>query len=326
MKALHDFLKDDLKALNSLIGETLKATKVPLITDVAEHLMASGGKRLRPLLTFLCAHLCGDPNPQRLIRLGACIEFIHTATLLHDDVIDQSNQRRGRPTAHTLWGNEASVLVGDFLFSRAFEMMVDDNSSEVFKILSQTASRISEGELLQLMHRRTLMIDESIYMEIIGAKTASLFSAAAEIGPLAANAPCSERHLLKSIGYQMGLLFQISDDMMDFGLSPIDSGKSQGNDVMEGKMTLPLILAYKKANTAQQKFIEDIILDPEKCRSSFSNIQCLLEETGAMRETVTFAEIIQQTALENILKFKETPERHLLQNALSFSLNRHTGF
>jgi octaprenyl-diphosphate synthase len=322
MQELQNFLKDDLKALNRFIEKVLRDTKVPLITEVAQHIMGSGGKRLRPLLTFLCARLCGSHDHERMIRLGACIEFIHTATLLHDDVIDQSSHRRGCPSAHTLWGNEASVLVGDFLFSRAFELMVQDNSPEVFKVLSQTASKISEGELMQLMHTRTLTLDESLYQEIIGAKTASLFSAACEIGVLAGGASSHHRALLKFIGYNIGLLFQISDDVLDFGLSSLSLGEPQGNDVLEGKMTLPLIMAYKEATVSQQSLIESTLLNPEKFDKNFSRIQELLKETQAIESTLAFAKNIQEDALKNLLKLEQSPERNLLEKALCFSLNR----
>jgi len=322
MQELQNFLKEDLEALNNFIEKVLRDTKVPLITEIAQHLMKSGGKRLRPLLTFLCAGLCNNQNYERMIRLGACIEFIHTATLLHDDVIDQSSHRRGCPSAHTLWGNEASVLVGDFLFSRAFELMVQDNSPEVFKILSQTASKIAEGELMQLMHTRTLTVDESLYQEIIGAKTASLFSAACEIGALAADSSFDTRSTLRSIGYNIGLLFQISDDILDFGLSTICLGKPQGNDLLEGKMTLPLIIAYKKATAVQRSLIETTLLEPKKFEENFSHIQRTLEETEAIADTLVFAQTIQKVALENLLKLEESPQRKLLEKAVHFSLNR----
>ena len=322
MQELHDFLRAELEDLNRLITDSLKNTRVPLITEIACHIMAAGGKRLRPLLTFLCAGMCDNKDHDRMIRLGACIEFIHTATLLHDDVIDQSNQRRGRPSAHTLWGNEASVLVGDFLFSRAFELMVEDDSSEVFKILSQTASKISEGELLQLTYAHSVSLNEDIYMDIIGAKTASLFAAACEIGALAAHSSDDQRTHLRALGYKIGLLFQISDDILDFCFSSIDLGKNAGDDLFEGKMTLPLILAYKTSNANEKSLIEDTLSDSKKFKKNFPLIKEIILQSPAIESTLTYARAIQQDAFQHLLLFRESPQKKLLEKIVHFSLNR----
>ena len=323
MQELQDFLRSDLDALNARIQESLKDTKVPLITEISQHLMNAGGKRLRPLLTSLCGHLCGTPDQNRTTRLGTCIEFIHTATLLHDDVIDESAERRGRPSAHTLWGNDASVLVGDFLFSRAFELMVQEEDIDVFRILSHTASKISEGELLQLTHCGTASLSVETCLDIIGSKTASLFSAACELGGLAAGASQETRKSLKSIGHILGVLYQIGDDMLDFGLTKGTLGKAPGNDLMEGKMTLPLILTYKTTSDENKRFIEHVVTHKDSSKEHLPKIQKLLEDHQSLEACLAYAAPLKKQALDQLSSFPESVAKNLFLKLLDFSLTRH---
>jgi octaprenyl-diphosphate synthase len=316
MHDLHKTLTPDLKKLDDVILSFLKEPDVPLIEDISRHLILAGGKRIRPLLLFLCARLYQETVSERVLRLGACLEFIHTATLLHDDVVDESLERRGEPAAQVLWGNQASVLVGDFLFSRAFELMVHDGSLDVFKVLSHAASQISRGELLQLSTIRMLQLSEEKYLEIIGAKTASLFSAAAELGAIAAGAPEKDRDCLKSFGHTLGLLFQIKDDLLDFTKDPKQTGKTPGNDLKEGKMTLPLILAYKHGSASNQSLIEKTLQNPELFEENFPKIQSLLQETNVAALIKSFIDPLYQKALlslENLSSKDTAPLKEILQ-------------
>lgn len=322
MEKPQEFLKDDLAALDKVISQFLEQTNVPLIPKVGHHLLKAGGKRLRPLLTLMCSKLFQTSPEERVLRLGACIEFIHSATLLHDDVVDQSNERRGKPSAHTLWGNNASILVGDFLFTKAFELMVGDGDIAVFETLSKTASQIAEGELMQLTHLHDLAVSEQIYMDIITAKTASLFSAACELGGLAANASPGERALLKTIGLNMGILFQISDDILDFGLEGNTLGKAAGNDLIEGKMTLPLILAYKYGDPQQKQYIETALKAESLESNTLATIQGILKETQSIEKSLAFALPFQERALQSLEKFGQNTVTKHLEEIIKFSLNR----
>lgn len=322
MKSLQNFLKADLESLNAHILSITKETRIPLITTVAEHLLQAGGKRLRPLLTCLAARACGIQNTQRMIRLAACVEFIHTATLLHDDVVDQSNERRHQPSANALWGNSTSILVGDFLFSRSFELMVEEQSLEVFRILSQTASKISEGELHQLSKIGQTNLKTTDYLDIIGAKTASLFAAACELGALAAEASAAQREAFKIFGYNLGLLFQISDDWLDFGLEGESLGKESGLDLQEGKMTLPLILAYNLADAEQKRFIETCIGQPDLSEENLSKVRSILKQYAIQEQVEQFAHPFYENALGSIQPLMDSAEKELLHDLVPFALYR----
>ena len=234
---------DDLKGVNEVILEQMQSP-VLLIPQLAGHIIAAGGKRLRPMLTLSSARLCGYTE-SRHIGLAACVEFIHTATLLHDDVVDESDLRRGAATANAVWGNKASVLVGDFLFSRAFELMVADGSLEVLKILSRASTVIAEGEVHQLVTANDTDTTEQDYLEVIQAKTAKLFAAAAEIGAVVSDRPAEEQTALETYGDHIGMAFQLIDDVLDYSAQQTTLGKAVGDDFRDGKITLPIVLAFR---------------------------------------------------------------------------------
>ncbi len=236
---------DDMARVDAIIRQRMQSP-VGMIPDLAEHLVGAGGKRLRPLLTIASAHLCGYGGVHHY-KLAAAVEFIHSATLLHDDVVDLSAKRRGRKAANLIWGNAPSILVGDFLFARAFNLMVETNSLEALGILSTAASIIAEGEVQQLAGLRDVQMPAATYMQVIGAKTAALFAAAAEVSPVLANSGAQKQAALKTYGQELGLAFQLVDDVLDYGGFEAKLGKSVGDDFREGKMTLPVIVAYGRA-------------------------------------------------------------------------------
>lgn len=322
MQPLPHFLKKDLESLDHLISSLLQNSGIPLAQDIGRHLIMAGGKRLRPLITLLCAHACGKQTSGRAISLGACIELIHTATLLHDDVIDQSHQRRGKPSAHTVWGNDASILVGDFLFSQAFELMVADGSIETFKILSQATSCISKGELIQLSCIRTVRTEKKLYLEIIEAKTAALFEAAAELGAIAGNATFQEQYLLKTLGHLIGVLFQISDDILDLNLYETPSDKVPGNDLLEGKMTLPLIFAYDNSTPSQKELIEDTIQRADLFEKNFPKIQQLCRDLQVPLLIQNFADPFYKQSLQLLEKLPPSPAKNFLKHIIAFAFDR----
>src|SRR3954447_13431891 len=247
----------DLNHVNSVILERMQSP-VALIPELAGHLIAGGGKRMRPMLTLACARLL-DYTGSRHHKLAAAVEYIHTATLLHDDVVDGSGLRRGRRTANIIWGNPASVLVGDFLFSRAFELMVEDGSLKVLAILSRASSVIAEGEVSQLSAQRRIDTDEEHYLDIIAAKTAALFAAACRVSPVVAEASEDSEDALEAYGKNLGIAFQLSDDVIDYASDAATMGKGVGDDFRDGKMTLPVILAYARGGEEHRAFWRDAI-------------------------------------------------------------------
>ncbi|MFT6105659.1 MAG: octaprenyl-diphosphate synthase, partial [Paracoccaceae bacterium] len=240
-------LSGDLAAVNLLIRERMASKHAPRIPEVTAHLVEAGGKRLRPMLTLAAARMCGYDGPYH-IHLAATVEFIHTATLLHDDVVDESGKRRGRPTANLLWDNKSSVLVGDYLFARSFQLMVETGSLTVLDILANASATIAEGEVLQLTAAQDLTTDEGIYLQIVRGKTAALFAAATEVGGIIANAPARQVEALRVYGDALGISFQIVDDLLDYGGDAEATGKNIGDDFRERKLTLPLIKAIAKAD------------------------------------------------------------------------------
>ena len=252
-------LKHDLAAVNELILQRMQS-EVPLIPQLAGHLIAAGGKRIRPLLTLASAALFGYQGT-RQHKLAACVEFIHTATLLHDDVVDNSDRRRGKSSANALFGNEAAVLVGDFLFSRSFQLMVEDGSLEVLRILSTASAVIAEGEVLQLSIANDIATTETQYLQVIRSKTAELFAAACEVGAVVAGRPAAECRALRDYGMNLGIAFQIADDVLDYAASEKRLGKSVGDDFREGKVTLPVIQAIAKASAAEREFWNRCLAD-----------------------------------------------------------------
>jgi octaprenyl-diphosphate synthase len=247
------YLTEDMAAVSTLIRERMASEHAPRIPEVTAHLVEAGGKRLRPMLTLAAARMCGYTGPYH-VHLAATVEFIHTATLLHDDVVDESAQRRGRPTANLLWDNQSSVLVGDYLFARSFQLMTEPGSMPVMRILSNAAATIAEGEVLQLTAAQNLATDESIYLQVVRGKTAALFSAATEVGGVIADAPAEQVKALFDYGDALGIAFQIVDDLLDYQGQSGATGKNIGDDFRERKLTLPVIKAVALANAEERAF------------------------------------------------------------------------
>ncbi|MBY0271866.1 MAG: polyprenyl synthetase family protein [Alphaproteobacteria bacterium] len=315
---LLSLLQNQLSAVNTCLLQKMESP-VALIPEVAGYLISLGGKRLRPLLTIASAELCGYKG-ERHIHLAACVEFIHTATLLHDDVVDESTLRRGRQTANSLWNNKASVLVGDFLFSRAFELMVADGSLEILDILSKASSAISEGEVLQLSMSHSLELTQETYLKIIESKTARLFSAATEVGAVVAKASDEKRKALAQFGQALGIAFQLTDDILDYTANQGQLGKTIGDDFREGKVTLPLLLAYQKGR--ETSFWEDMLAKETRDDNDLKKALTLLNESNALIESKQMAEIYVEEALACLTKFPPTSLKSALEELAHFSLHR----
>ena len=277
-------LATDMERVNALIRTRMASEHAPRIPEVTAHLVEAGGKRLRPMLTLATARLCGYDGEHH-IRLAATVEFIHTATLLHDDVVDESAQRRGRPTANLLWDNKSSVLVGDYLFSRSFQLMVETGSLRVLDILANASATIAEGEVLQLSAAQDLRTSEDIYLKVIRGKTAALFSAATEVGGVIAGAREDQIRALHVYGDALGMAFQIVDDLLDYGGSTVEIGKNIGDDFRERKLTLPVIKAVAKANEEERSFWRRTIEKGDQRDGDFDHAIELLARHGAMEET-----------------------------------------
>ncbi len=274
----------EMARVNALIAERMSSEHAPLIPEVTAHLVGAGGKRLRPMLTLAVARMCGYDGPYH-IYLAATVEFIHTATLLHDDVVDESAQRRGRPTANLLWDNKSSVLVGDFLFARSFQLMTDTGSIRVLRILSDAAATIAEGEVLQLTAAQDLATDEEIYLKVVRGKTAALFSAATEVGGVIAGAPEEHVRALFEYGDALGIAFQIVDDLLDYQGQSAATGKNVGDDFRERKLTLPLIKTVAKADAEERAFWERTIEKGRQSDGDLDTAMDLLERHGALEAT-----------------------------------------
>lgn len=278
---LADWLAADMEAVNALIRERMASEHAPRIPEVSAHLIEAGGKRLRPMLVLAAARLCGYDGPFA-VHLAATVEFIHTATLLHDDVVDESQRRRGRPTANLLWDNKSSVLVGDYLFARSFQLMVETGSLRVLSILSDAAATIAEGEVLQLMAAQDLGTTEDIYLKVIRGKTAALFSAATEAGAVIAGADEVRVRALRTYGDALGIAFQIVDDLLDYGGTDAALGKNTGDDFRERKVTLPLIKAVARADAAERAFWSRVIEAGDQRDGDLEEARRLMDRHGAM--------------------------------------------
>jgi octaprenyl-diphosphate synthase len=276
-------LKDDMDAVSALIRERMSSEHAPRIPEVTAHLVEAGGKRLRPMLTLAAARLCGYDGPYH-VHLATTVEFIHTATLLHDDVVDESAQRRGRPTANLLWDNQSSVLVGDYLFARSFQLMTEPGSMRVMKILSNAAATIAEGEVLQLTAAQNLATDEAIYFQVVRGKTAALFSAATEVGGVIADAPEDHVRALFDYGDALGIAFQIVDDLLDYQGSDA-TGKNIGDDFRERKLTLPVIKAVAKADAEERAFWVRTIERGKQEDGDLDHALALLKKHGTLEAT-----------------------------------------
>ena len=278
---LAEYLAKDMAAVNALIRQRMASEHAPRIPEVTAHLIEAGGKRLRPMLTLAAAHLCGYRG-QDHVKLAATVEFIHTATLLHDDVVDESKQRRGRPTANLLWDNKSSVLVGDYLLARAFQMMVEPGSLRILAILSNASATIAEGEVLQLTAAQDLATDESIYLKVVRGKTAALFSAATESGAVVAGADEAWVQALFTYGDALGIAFQIADDLLDYGGTSAAIGKNTGDDFRERKLTLPVIKAVAKADTDERAFWVRVIEKGDQRDGDLEHALALMARHGAL--------------------------------------------
>lgn len=310
----------DLNAVNSVILARMQS-RIPLIPELAGHLIAGGGKRMRPMLTLACARLL-DYQGERHHKLAAAVEFIHTATLLHDDVVDASGLRRGRQTANMIWGNSASVLVGDFLFSRAFELMVEDGSLKVLKILSGASAVIAEGEVNQLTAQRHIETDEEQYLDIIGAKTAALFAAACRIAAVVAERDNATELALDTYGRNLGIAFQLVDDAIDYVSDGATMGKDSGDDFRDGKVTLPVILAYARGGEAERRFWKDAMAGLRTRDSDLAEARGYLEATGAIRDTLARARHYGQRAVDAIAGFAGGDAKSALTEAVEFAIAR----
>ena len=298
------------------------ASEINLIHKMTDYHIKSGGKRIRPLLTLASAKLCGYKNGNRDVNLAACIELIHNATLLHDDVIDNSDLRRGTKTANSVWGNQSSILVGDYLFSRCFEMMVEDGSQEILKLLSSTSSKIAQGEVLQLEHKGEIDLLEETYFNIINMKTAALFAAATKVGACLGDRSKKEKEALESYGRNLGLAFQIADDALDYFSSTNIFGKEIGKDFYEGKTTLPLIIIFQRANNEERNFLKEIFKKKKRNKDDFSETLALINKYKAGQETFKRAEFFVNIAYHSLGIFDYSEEKKVLQNLTEFSLNR----
>ena len=308
-----------------LVEEKIKtklSSKVELVDEMTKYHLRTGGKKLRALLTLQSAKLCGYSKGTRDVNLAACIELIHAATLMHDDVIDNGEIRRGKKTLNRIWGNQSSILVGDYILSRCFEMMVDDGDEEILKLLSSTSAVISQGEVLQLQHKGEIDMLEETYLKIISAKTASLFAAATKVGSILSKKENKTKEALEFYGKNLGLTFQIADDALDYNSELKLFGKEIGNDFYEGKITLPIILLYQKANQNEKEDLKKFFEKKGRSENEFNQVLILIKKYNIINECYKKAEYFINLASNSLSIFKETKEKEILKNLTSFSLER----
>ena len=318
---LKNLLSEKLNKVENLVQKKLKSD-VDLIEKMTNHHLNSGGKRLRALLTLGSAKLTGYKEQNRDINLAACVELIHSATLLHDDVIDESKLRRGSQTTNSIWGNQSSILVGDYLLSRCFEMMVEDGDLEVLKLLSSTSAKIAQGEVMQLQHKGEADLLEETYIDIINLKTASLFSAATKTGACLSKSNYKEKKALESYGKNLGLAFQIADDALDYYAKEKLFGKEIGKDFFEGKVTLPLVSIFQKGNDKEKSFLTEIMKKEKRSEKDFNETLTLINKYKAVEATFKKAEYFVNVSYDALAIFPDTEDKKILQNLTSFSLNR----
>ena len=320
---LINICQGDLETINSIIIEKL-GSNIPLIHEIASYLILSGGKRLRPLLTSCSFRLFEKNTIENInhIGLAAAVEFIHAATLLHDDVIDESKKRRGNLSVNEVWGNKTSVLVGDFLFSRAFQLMAKYGNTAVLKLLSDTSVTISEGEMLELSNDKDPTINEDLYYDVINGKTASLFSAACQVGGMSAQGSDKEVEYLKSFGANFGMSFQLIDDAIDYSSSNIVLGKNIGDDFKEGKVTLPIILAYLRSNKAEKDFWKKTIVHLKQEKDDFHHAINIIKKYDCIEDTIDRARHFANVAIDSLGSFKDNNYKIGLINLIQSSLNR----
>lgn len=311
-------VNSDLHEVDKLIISSLHS-EIPLVQQIGHHIVQSGGKRLRPMLVLMCAKACGYSGAEH-IRMATVIEFIHTATLLHDDVVDGSMLRRGQDTANNRWGNEAAVLVGDFLYSRAFQLMVQVQDLQILRIVANATNTIAEGEVLQLLHQHNPETTEKNYLHVIRSKTAKLFEAAAEIGAVLSDSAKSIQLGLADFGLHFGTAYQIIDDLLDYQADSAQFGKQLGIDLSEGKPTMPLIYLLKHGNAAQKKIVQDAITKPEQAK--LGELQDIIKKSGAMDYTQQFAQREISLAKQAIFDLPDSTHKAALLELADFIIER----
>ena len=323
LNSLADLLREDISACNRAIVARMDSP-VALIPQLAAHIVAAGGKRLRPLLTLASARLCGYPTSGgvRHVNLAACVEFIHTATLLHDDVVDESVLRRGLASANAVFGNKASVLVGDFLFARAFQLMVEDGSLRVLAILSGAAATIAEGEVLQLITQNDLTTSEARYLEVVQGKTAALFSAACQVGAVVAGRPDADERALAEYGTNLGMAFQLVDDALDYAADQATLGKTVGDDFREGKITFPVLAAFSAGDAAERAFWSRTIGQSEQDEDDLDHALSLMQRHGAIQATLDRAGAFARAAQQALARFPDSAIARSLRAVADYTVSR----
>ena len=322
MEDVLKLIEPDLKKLEASIDK-LVTTKVGFIKEIVNHIIKSGGKRVRPILVILSAKLCGHKE-DRFIPYAAIVEFIHTATLLHDDVVDNAQTRRGTSTANTIWGNEASVLVGDFLYAKSMELLADEGNSEIFSVMAKTTKSLSEGEIIELVKTSDLETTEDDYFEIIGNKTAVSFSVACEIGAILGNVRYKKRNSLKAFGHSLGIAFQLQDDILDYISYDNVLGKRVGTDIKEGKVTLPLIHAIKSSNKKEKSSIEKVLGKPNVTDKDFERIRSIILKYGGIEYTADKTRQYTQAAKDYLKDFRASQYKEALLTLTNYMLSRKT--
>ena len=317
---LQSLVAEDLREVNRVILEHMNSD-VALIPTLAGHIIASGGKRLRPMLTLASARMCGYSGA-RQISLAACIEFIHTATLLHDDVVDESDLRRGSATANAVWGNKPSVLVGDFLFSRAFQLSVADGSLKVLAILANTSAVLAEGEVMQLMTSNDTETSEAAYLDVITSKTATLFAAACQFGAVVAERPAVEEEGLTNYGLNLGIAYQLVDDALDYSAREATLGKAIGDDFREGKITLPVVLSFRRGAEEERNFWRRTMEEGEQAEGDFEHAVALMERHGAIQDTLERARHYGAVARDSLDIFPDGAAKTSLRDVVDFCIRR----
>jgi octaprenyl-diphosphate synthase len=320
VQPLIDLTGADMARVNELILSKA-GSDVEMIPEVANHLISSGGKRLRPMITLAAARMFGYHGDGH-VKLATSVEFMHTATLLHDDVVDESDLRRGKRTARMIWGNQASVLVGDFLLGQAFKMMVEVGSLDALDVLATSASVIAEGEVMQLAAARNLETTEDEYLAVIKAKTAALFSAAAEVGPIIASASRTDRQALRSYGLNLGLAFQLVDDALDYGGNAKDLGKNTGDDFREGKITLPVVLTYRRGTPEERLFWKDALENGANDDKGLEKAKGLMTRYGALSDTIQRARHFGGIARDALAPLDQSPQKDALLEVIDFCISR----
>ncbi len=317
---LNELVAADLGRVNTAILSRT-GSQVTMIPEVANHLISSGGKRLRPILTLAMSRLARYPGDGH-IKLAAAVEFMHTATLLHDDVVDESDMRRGRQAARTLWGNDASVLVGDFLLGQAFKMMVEVGSLKALDILSSAATIIAEGEVMQLGAAKNTATTEDAYLAVIRAKTAELFAAACEVGPALAERPKDEQSACRSFGMNLGIAFQLVDDALDYGGKATKLGKNVGDDFREGKITLPVVLSFRRGSEAERAFWRRTLEEGEASDTDLEQAIGLMTKHRALEDTIQRARHYGAIAKDALALFPSSAMKEALEETVEFCINR----